>query len=76
MAKLYPKKPQSQPTWISGSCGLLRSEGLAREHRSSQVARRVRVVIGDRDPFIVRGLESILAAEIGFEVGVKDLGRR
>jgi DNA-binding NarL/FixJ family response regulator len=26
------------------------------------------VVIGDRDPFIVRGLESILAAETGFEV--------
>jgi DNA-binding NarL/FixJ family response regulator len=26
------------------------------------------VVIGDRDPFIVRGLESILAAETGFDV--------
>ena len=32
------------------------------------MARRIRVVIGDRDPFIVRGLESILAAETGFEV--------
>src|SRR5215469_15743372 len=52
----------------SGSCGVLRSEGLARELRSSQVVRRIRVVIGDRDPFIVRGLESILAAETGFEV--------
>ena len=32
------------------------------------MARRIRVVIGDRDPFIVRGLESILSAETGFEV--------
>ena len=32
------------------------------------MARRIRVVIGDRDPFIVRGLESILASETGFEV--------
>lgn len=32
------------------------------------MARCVRVVIGDRDPFIVRGLKSILAAETSFEV--------
>jgi DNA-binding NarL/FixJ family response regulator len=32
------------------------------------VARSVRVIIGDRDPFIVRGLASILAAETSFEV--------
>jgi len=32
------------------------------------VAPCVRVVIGDRDPFIVAGLKSILAAETSFEV--------